>query len=128
MTVLKIDLDLKPGKEWLAKWKLTRKHLLEALGFKVKEIVLRSTRKGWHAWIHVEDKEIEDWDLNMLQWLCGDDQTRVKINMRRIKRGVKRWNKLFSEVIWRRKILPLLWADGEGKVIEFKKLRAWVKE
>ena len=102
---LKIDLDLKLPEKWLELFIKSRKIMLEGLGFKVEEIVYRESLRGFHFWIRIEsEKRLNDMDINLLQFLCNDDVGRVVINAYRIKRGVKNWNKLFSKVIWRKKM------------------------
>ena len=97
---LKIDVDLKLPKKWLEMFIKSRKVMLEGLGFEVEEIVERETERGHHFWIRINSKKkLSDMDINMLQFLCSDDWGRVIINAYRIKRGVKKWNKLFSKVI-----------------------------
>ena len=102
---LKIDVDLKLPSKWLEMFIKSRKVMLEGLGFEVEEIVERETERGHHFWIKINSKKkLSDMDINMLQFLCSDDWGRVIINAYRIKRGVKKWNKLFSKVIWRKKM------------------------
>jgi len=102
MKLLKIDIDFHPPYEWLETWKLTREILLNGLGYRVAYIKTFKTKRGLHIYIKLS-KNIDDETVNMLQFLLGDDQTRVKINQWRIKRGIKRWNKLFHKVLYRRK-------------------------
>ncbi|MCM8802828.1 MAG: hypothetical protein NC827_05930 [Candidatus Omnitrophica bacterium] len=101
-TVLKIDIDYKPNQYWLNKWIKTRKFILERMKCKVLRTNIFETKRGFHAYF-VIDKKLNDNQLNMLQFLLGDDATRVKINEWRIKRGIRRWNKLFSKILWRKK-------------------------
>jgi len=103
MTVLKIDIDFKPPKYWMELWKRTRISMLKELGYDVKRIRIYETKRGLHIFIYLEQEIPDDEIINMLQFLCGDDATRVKINQWRIKRGFKDWNKLFSDVIYRKK-------------------------
>ena len=102
MKVLKIDLDYKPDKMWRAIWKYTRCIILAELKHYVKEIFEHETARGYHYYIHLY-KDVSPETANALQFLCGDDHTRVKINQWRIERGVKHWNKMFHRVLWRRK-------------------------
>jgi len=127
-TVLKIDVDYKAPKEWLEAWERTRKFLLEKY---CKLAVLRMTKhettKGQNYFIEI-DKELTPEQINYLQFLLGDDHTRVKINAWRIERGIPHWNKIFDRKLWRKgtKIIecfycgnkiPLIGVekDGEGK-------------
>jgi len=124
--ILKIDQDLKVPEEWIEKWKISRVALLKSLGIEVKEIITQESKRGYHHWIHCESKkELSDEEINMLQFLCGDDPGRVYINSLRIKRGVKNWNKLFSKVLWRKAVMPLIFISGEGEIFDFKKIKSY---
>lgn len=102
--ILKLDVDIKVPKKWIELWKKTRIAILESLGYKVEKIIIHpSSKRGFHGWIYIKEKTT-DKETNMLQWLLGDDTTRVFINMLRIKRGFIYWNKLFSRVRWRKPI------------------------
>jgi len=100
--VLKIDLDIKPPDEWMTKWIQTRWAILGALGYPFAGLRMFETKRGLHIYAMLE-KDVDDKTANMLQFLLGDDHTRVKINEWRIKKGIKRWNKLFHRVLYRRK-------------------------
>lgn len=100
--LLKIDLDVKVPEKWLDHWKKTRVDMLEAMGYKVRQIAFFGTRRGYHCYIRL-NKFVTKKHMNELQFLLGDDQTRVKINQWRIERGVKNWNKLFHKVLYRKK-------------------------
>jgi len=102
MSILKIDLDFKPPKDWMKEWIKTRKFLLKKLGYKPKYIEVFETERGMHIYIKIDEK-LDDMEINKLQFLLGDDCTRVKINMWRIERGIPHWNKLFHEVLYRKK-------------------------
>ncbi|OYT41350.1 MAG: hypothetical protein B6U78_03080 [Candidatus Aenigmarchaeota archaeon ex4484_224] len=104
MSLLKIDIDHKePFDKWKKEWIETRKKILEFFGFKVEDIVIyeSGSKRGYHIYIKI-DKEIPDEEINKLQFLLGDDLTRVVINMRRIERGVGYWNVLFSKILRKR--------------------------
>lgn len=106
-TVLKIDVDYKAPEQWLEIWEQTRKVLLIGLGFTVKRMVKHETTKGQNYFIEIEE-ELTPEDTNRLQFLLGDDHTRVKINQWRIERGIPHWNKIFDKKLWRK----------ESKVVE----------
>jgi len=104
--ILKIDLDEHLIKKWKKEWIKTRKAILKCMNFRVVDITIKDSPsgRGHHIWIEFRaTRNVSDAELNKMQWLCGDDATRVQINIWRIKRGVTFWNKLFSEVIWKRK-------------------------
>ena len=104
--VLKVDLDWIPPENWFKEWISTRKKILEHMEIYLYGAKWRqsSSGKGLHIWFYVTtQKRLGDEDINRLQFLCGDDITRVKINYLRNKRGVKEWNKLFSKVLWKAK-------------------------
>lgn len=103
--VLKVDLDVHLPQSWMEEFISTRRAILQSLDFEVVDVVVRDTERGHHFWFHIiSKKELEDMEINKLQFLLGDDVGRVLINAYRIKRGVKRWNKLFSRVLWRKRI------------------------
>ena len=101
--VLKIDIDRRIDKwGWMEDYERAVRAVCREFGLKVVDFIwsASSSGKGIHVWIHVEGPELSDEELNKLQFLCGDDRTRVYINRMRIKRGVQYWNKLFSRVLW----------------------------
>ena len=73
---------------------------LEALGFEVTDVISHpsSSGRGLHYWFHIDSpRRLEDKELNMLNFIAGDDRVRVKINRLRIRRGIRHlWNKAFS--------------------------------
>lgn len=127
MKMLKIDMDIKPTKEWLEEWLKSRIHIISLQGYTVEKTRKFETRRGYHIYITLYN-DLPDELINKLQFLCGDDHTRVKINQWRIKRKVKRWNKLFHRVLYRRKAkaltcyycgnkipVPDKWFENNGK-------------
>lgn len=102
MKMLKVDIDVHPPKEWLNKWLDTREAIIEKEGLSIEYSKTFQTKRGFHAYFKLT-KNLPDEEINKLQFLLGDDATRVKINAWRIKRGIKRWNKLFHKVLYRRK-------------------------
>lgn len=102
-TILKIDMDLHPSKQWMQFYKETRKTMLEKLGFKLAGMKVFKTRRGIHIYMTIKGRKITDKEKNMFQWLLGDDHTRVKINQWRILKGIPHWNKLFHKVLYRKK-------------------------
>ena len=102
MKLLKVDIDFHPPKEWLETWEETREEILYIEGYESEYIKIFQTKRGYHAYIKLL-QDISAEEANRLQFLLGDDATRVKINQWRIKRGIKRWNKLFHKVLYRRK-------------------------
>lgn len=100
------DWDFRPTKRWIRVYLETITNTYEHLGYKVEEIIIKKRGRGFHIWTHIISKKpfTED-EVNMLQWLAGDDITRVRINRLRTRRGMKMfWNKLFSKVIWRKSL------------------------
>ncbi|RLE65063.1 MAG: hypothetical protein DRJ47_06105 [Thermoprotei archaeon] len=108
MVVLKIDIDIKVPEEWIDDWIGSRIAILNWYFDSdevVQDIVVKpSSKRGYHAWIHLDAGDMPPGEANKLQWLCGDDETRVAINQRRIERGVpwKEANVLFSRVLKRK--------------------------
>lgn len=123
-TVLKMDIDFLPEESWMKLYKETRVMMLESLGFKLVEIIEhKSSYKGIHIFMHIEGRELSSKEINMLQWIVGnDDHTRCKINAWRIERGILHWNKIFDRKLFRKKaktitcfycgnIIPLIGVD-----------------
>ena len=107
MKLLKIDMDFKPPEEWLKKYLRQCGGLLTMkYGYDVESRKCFETKRGYHIYIKLKE-DIDAETVNMLQFLLGDDRTRVKINQWRIKRGIPRWNKLFAEVLYRKKAKAL---------------------
>jgi len=102
MAILKIDMDIKPPERWLNAWIETRKVLLDHLGFTWISYDIFKTTRGTHIYIYIKE-HLPDAEINRLQFLLGDDYTRVKINMWRIEHKIPFWNKLFHRVLYRRK-------------------------
>ena len=104
MHPFKIDVDVKMSKSLLKKFIETRKVLLKHLGYKVKEVNKKESRRGHHLTILVTGK-VPATKANAIQFLLGDDPSRCIINARRIKRRIpwREGNKLFSKTLWRKK-------------------------
>jgi len=107
--VLHLDWDYPIPEHWIKVWEQEKTAMLESLGFTVDRIITKpspSRKGGSHIWIHIiSPQELSEDEVNMLQWLCGDDPTRVWINRMRIDRGLKKyWNKLFSRHVWVREM------------------------
>jgi hypothetical protein len=101
--LLKLDIDFKPPKTWLDEWIRTRKLLLEKLGYDYERFDVFQTERGIHVYITLRQNIKSARTVNRLQWLLGDDATRVKINQWRIERGIRNWNKLYMKVLYRKK-------------------------
>jgi len=99
MRLLKIDIDFHPPEKWIALWKCTREAMLRGMGYEIERISMFKTKRGMHIYIKLK-QDVDDETANMLQFLCGDDHARVKINMWRIARGIPFWNKLFERKIY----------------------------
>lgn len=102
MKLLKLDCDFHPPKEWLTEWIKTRIQLLNSLKKYIEYYKIFPNKRGFHAYFKLR-QDVTDEEANKLQFLLGDDHTRVKINQWRIKRKIKHWNKLFHKVLYRRK-------------------------
>lgn len=100
----KVDLDMKLDKNDIPLWEQTRQAILEFMYFIVVDINTSDTERGLHTVINwlAEDEET-DHSLNFIQMLLGDDVVRVKINERRIEKGIsfEKANILFSKVLER---------------------------
>jgi len=102
--IFKTDFDIKLPEKWLKDLIKAKEAVLEAFHYQPLEIICRDTERGYHFWHKCLGKPIDPMEMNKMQLLLFDDWGRVIINAYRIKRGVKKWNKLFSKVIWRKKM------------------------
>lgn len=124
-TVLKVDIDYEPPEAWLGYWEQTRKILLREMGYTLNRMVRHKTTKGQNYFIEIAE-DLPPEVINLIQFLLGDDHTRVKINAWRIERGIKRWNKIFDRKLWRKRaktiecwycgnIIPLIGVKNDEK-------------
>ena len=102
MKLLKIDMDWHPPDKWMKAWLASREWMLDMLGCTAKKYRVFKTKRGMHVYFNLYN-DVTAEEANYLQFMLGDDYTRVKINQWRIQRGIKRWNKLFHRVLYRRK-------------------------
>lgn len=100
-TMLKVDLDYKAPEKWLLVWEISRRNMLKTFGYSIMRMVRHNTTKGQNYFIEIAE-ELAPETINMLQFLMGDDATRVKINSWRIERGYQDWNKIFDRKLWRK--------------------------
>jgi hypothetical protein len=102
--VLHLDWDYEWPEHWKEAWRQTAKLILEHFNIQIEKIIVKPSPnvKDGHVWIHVKSrKPLTDDQINMLQWLLTDHQTRVWINILRIERGLRKfWNKLFTRHLW----------------------------
>jgi len=107
-SILKIDMDWALPKEFLRDFILTRKILLESMGYSVKEIIYRKSgsMKGLHFWIYVEPKIKNDMEILKVQFLLNDCLTRCKINYKRLttKRTILPWNIFYDKIIYKKEM------------------------
>jgi hypothetical protein len=100
-TILKLDLDSKLIDYWMEDWLKTRKAILKALNLKLEKIIIKESpsKKGYHVWLHVKGKPMNDLEVLKAEHLLGCCETRCKINYIRItQRNItKWWDKLFSK-------------------------------
>jgi hypothetical protein len=102
-TVVIVDHDQRIDKwGWAPAYEKAVTAGLQALGFKVTDVIgptPSSSGRGVKYWFHIESpRRIGDSELNMLNFIAGDDRVRVRINRLRIRRGLRNfWNKCFSE-------------------------------
>lgn len=91
--------------DWMPDFIKTRKAILESMGLELIEVRHKpsSSRRGHHfVWDCHSKKKLSDTQVNMTQFLLNDCIVRCAINRQRILRGVKRWNKIFSRVVWKK--------------------------
>jgi len=98
--IAKVDLDIAPPDEWLKDWIETRKEILSYFGLEAVKIRIASTKRGLHFWFHL-DRGVDFETLMKLQFLLGDDHSRVYFSRQRLgfKRFRDKFNILFSEKI-----------------------------
>jgi hypothetical protein len=90
---LKVDIDKKiPIKLILKRIKLINYSLM----LRIKYVLITDTYKGYHIRVETK-KELGDIDVLIIQLLIGDDYIRSMLNYKRIKRGEKNWNVLFTK-------------------------------
>mgnify|MGYP000008673044 CR=1 FL=1 len=76
--------------------------MIEQLGYRLLDVSLSYSDKGFHVFFYVEG-DLKPEEILKLQFLLGDDAVRCKINYLRLKRGLfPEYNIIFSHVIWRR--------------------------
>lgn len=94
--ILKIDIDMRAAPNVWELWVQTRSLMLESLGYKVIRTVKHNSRKGWHVWIHL-NQDVTDYEKALLQFLCGEDYRRSRLNFYREQNGqFKDFNLLFN--------------------------------
>jgi len=93
MITLKVDKDLRFDRYWddaIEDYKRAIKAILEEFGYPVIKInhSVSSSGRGLHFWVLIDSEDgISDEEKNKLQFLLGDDETRVMINHKRISTG-----------------------------------------
>jgi len=95
---------VKLGEEEKSYWNHSRRLIVEDTGGNVMDVITTDTDRGQHTvinWLTLE--EWTEQQLNFIQLLLGDDQTRFKINRQRLERGItmENANILFSRVLQR---------------------------
>lgn len=96
VSMLKIDKDCFVDRDWIKDYIETVITTCKRYGIRVSSIKMcNSKRKGLHFYISI-DPAIEANLANRLQWLLGDDCSRVDFNRARIESGLREWNKLFE--------------------------------
>ena len=103
-----VDVDLELDKlGYLKEFISSRIFLLQKyFGFKDVSLVYMksSSKRGYHFFFTVSTKKhLTKEQINMIQFLLGDDHVRTYINLIRIKCGAKYWRKMFDYVIGKRK-------------------------
>jgi hypothetical protein len=102
MSVLKVDLDVKPPEDWLKLWVWTRERLLMLFNLSVEDVIKKETEKGYHFWFHIKE-ELSFEQVLRFQFLLGDDPARVYFGLQRM--GFvnlrDRFNILFSKKVRR---------------------------
>jgi hypothetical protein len=98
-TILKIDVDVKMTQKLLSDFIETRKAILTALNFEIRDIKYVETRKGYHFWF-VIDKPLQVHRRAEIQFLLGDDHNRAFYNFVRANGdSFDYFNALFSKKV-----------------------------
>jgi len=96
VALLKIDKDCFVDRDWIDDYIKVVVTTCERFGAGVLSIkTCKSKMKGLHFYVLVSPS-MEAGLANKLQWLLGDDSTRVDFNRARIESGLNEWNKLFE--------------------------------
>ena len=94
---IKIDLDIKPNKEWRKLWINTRKLILKHMKLHLLYYREYESRKGYHYYFIVKENLSYD-RLCKIQFLLGDDINRVRFMLiRKAFMSRLEYNVLFSE-------------------------------
>ncbi|MGC9309536.1 MAG: hypothetical protein ACP5D2_02455 [Candidatus Nanoarchaeia archaeon] len=105
-TILKLDIDFIPPKDWIKDFIITRTAMLEGMGYSVEEVIYRKSGsgKGLHFWIYITPFVNEDMEILKLQWLLNDDETRCKINLKRLttKNTILDWNIFYDKILYKK--------------------------
>jgi hypothetical protein len=95
--VLKIDKDCIVSEDWQGNYVRVVRMVCSLFDVTVTQIRSCPSRmKGMHYYIHIKPP-VDGGFANELQWLLGDDCSRVDFNRARIESGLREWNKLFEE-------------------------------
>jgi len=104
--VFKIDKDNKlPFDKFKKDWLNLVRDILEKEKLKLVDVVVKESpsKRGYHIWVHAEGKrKLKNMDFVRIQYLLGDDETRAYLAIKRIERGIRHWNKMFSKIVWKR--------------------------
>lgn len=104
MSIAKVDVDLRNRPQTFEVWLVTRKWIVEKLGYTLEKTRWTETQHGYHVWFHLRER-IPDEALAVLQFLLGDDQKRCKFNFLRLDaHAFKQFNALFSKKLKRKKV------------------------
>jgi hypothetical protein len=105
ISVLKIDKDCHPDREWLPDYvRIVRKAAALKSVQVIRVRMCKSRVKGCHFYLDIEPSVSAE-KANELQFLMGDDCKRVDFNRARIRSGFSEWNKLFEKENRRLRVL-----------------------
>jgi hypothetical protein len=97
MSIAKIDIDILMDEPLLSKFIETRLAILKALKYTCRTYRIKRTEKGYHFWFRIDEK-LGPRERADLQFLLGDDQSRVRFNYLRIEANCfDDFNALFSK-------------------------------
>jgi len=89
----------------LERFVTSRLWIVEQQGYTLIGHNYRKTEKGFHFWFETLETLTDD-EANVLQFLLGDDQPRVRYNSLRNEAGVfKDFNALFNKKLKRKRVI-----------------------
>lgn len=95
--ILKLDYDFTDAIK-LRRLFRDNRYIFKKLGLKVSKLKVFNTLNGYHVYIILKNKDLNDYDILILQILLGSDKQREIFNFQRLRSKIfkDKWNVLFS--------------------------------